>query len=57
MLRLSIHAGPLRTILPDCEVIPIQEINNAFDRLERGDIRYRFVIGMASIDGELTRSI
>jgi alcohol dehydrogenase (NADP+) len=33
----------------DVEVIPIQQINAAYDRLLRGDVRYRFVIDMASL--------
>jgi uncharacterized zinc-type alcohol dehydrogenase-like protein len=38
-----------KNILPDCEIIPIQEINKAFERMERGDVRYRFVIDMSSL--------
>ena len=37
--------------LPDCEIIPIQEITEALDRIERGDVRYRFVIDTSSLDG------
>lgn len=33
----------------DVEVIPIQQINAAYDRLVRGDVRYRFVIDMQSL--------
>lgn len=33
----------------DVEVIPIQEINTAFDRMLKSDVRYRFVIDMASL--------
>ncbi len=33
----------------DVEVIPIQKINEAYDRLVRGDVRYRFVIDMGSL--------
>jgi uncharacterized zinc-type alcohol dehydrogenase-like protein len=36
-------------ILPDCEMIRMDEINTAFDRMERADVRYRFVIDMASL--------
>jgi uncharacterized zinc-type alcohol dehydrogenase-like protein len=36
-------------ILPDCEMIAIQDINAAFERMERADVRYRFVIDMASL--------
>jgi uncharacterized zinc-type alcohol dehydrogenase-like protein len=37
------------TILPECEMIRMDEINEAFDRMERSDVRYRFVIDMASM--------
>ena len=33
----------------DIEVIPIQKINEAFDRMLKSDVKYRFVIDMASI--------
>ena len=33
----------------DVEVIPIQKVSEAYDRLVRGDVRYRFVIDMGSL--------
>jgi len=36
-------------ILPECEMIRMDEINEAFERMERSDVRYRFVIDMASL--------
>jgi uncharacterized zinc-type alcohol dehydrogenase-like protein len=39
-----------KNVLPDCEMIAIQDINAAFERLERADVRYRFVIDMASLE-------
>jgi uncharacterized zinc-type alcohol dehydrogenase-like protein len=36
-------------ITPDVEVIPIQQINQAYDRMVKGDVRYRFVIDLASL--------
>jgi uncharacterized zinc-type alcohol dehydrogenase-like protein len=36
-------------ITSDVEVIPIQKINEAYDRLVKGDVKYRFVIDMASL--------
>lgn len=36
-------------ILPECEMIKMDEINTAFERMERSDVRYRFVIDMASL--------
>ena len=38
-------------IVSDVEVIPIQKINEAFDRLLKGDVKYRFVIDMESLKG------
>jgi uncharacterized zinc-type alcohol dehydrogenase-like protein len=35
----------------DVEIIPIQKINEAYDRLLKGDVKYRFVIDMASLKG------
>lgn len=36
-------------ILPDTETIAIHDINHAFERMERSDVKYRFVIDMASL--------
>jgi len=36
-------------IVSDVEVIPIQQINEAYERTIRSDVRYRFVIDMASL--------
>jgi uncharacterized zinc-type alcohol dehydrogenase-like protein len=36
-------------ITSDVEVIPIQRINEAYDRLVKSDVKYRFVIDMASL--------
>jgi uncharacterized zinc-type alcohol dehydrogenase-like protein len=36
-------------ITADIELIQMQDINEAFERLERGDVKYRFVIDMASL--------
>lgn len=36
-------------VLPDCEQIAIQDINHAYERMERSDVKYRFVIDMASL--------
>ncbi len=37
------------SIAADVEVIPIQKVNEAFDRVVRSDVKYRFVIDMASL--------
>jgi len=36
-------------IVSDVEVIPMQMINEAYDRMLRSDVRYRFVIDLASL--------
>lgn len=36
-------------ITSEVEVIPIQQINEAYERMIRGDVRYRFVIDMKSL--------
>jgi uncharacterized zinc-type alcohol dehydrogenase-like protein len=36
-------------ITADVEVIPMQKINQAYERLLKGDVKYRFVVDMASL--------
>ena len=36
-------------IMSDIELIPIQKINEAYERLLKSDVKYRFVIDMASL--------
>jgi uncharacterized zinc-type alcohol dehydrogenase-like protein len=36
-------------ITSDVEVIPIQKVNEAYDRLAKADVKYRFSIDMASL--------
>ncbi len=36
-------------IIADVEVIPIQEVNEAYERLLKSDVKYRFTIDMASL--------
>ena len=38
-------------IVSDIERIPIQQINQAYERMLKSDVRYRFVIDMASLKG------
>ena len=40
--RMGIH--------PECEMIRMDQIHDAFERMEKADVRYRFVIDMASLD-------
>jgi uncharacterized zinc-type alcohol dehydrogenase-like protein len=39
-------------ITADVEVIPIQKVNEAYDRLVKADVKYRFSIDMASLKSE-----
>ena len=36
-------------ITSDVEIIPIQKINEAYTRMLKSDVKYRFVIDMASL--------
>jgi uncharacterized zinc-type alcohol dehydrogenase-like protein len=38
---------------PDIQMIPIQEINEAYSHVEHGDVRFRYVIDMASLKHEM----
>jgi uncharacterized zinc-type alcohol dehydrogenase-like protein len=40
------------SIAADVEVIPIQKVNEAYERLLRSDVKYRFCIDMASLKSE-----
>ncbi|MFY4257945.1 NAD(P)-dependent alcohol dehydrogenase [Achromobacter xylosoxidans] len=44
-----------RNILPECEMIRMDEINEAFERMERSDVHYRFVIDMSSLPVDARR--
>ncbi|CAM3065437.1 NAD(P)-dependent alcohol dehydrogenase [Corallococcus sp. ZKHCc1 1396] len=39
-------------VASDVEVIPIQKINEAYERMLKGDVRYRFVIDTTSLDSK-----
>src|SRR6476620_1924724 len=41
-----------RNITSDVEVIPIQKVNEAYERLMKSDVKYRFSIDMASLKSE-----
>lgn len=43
-------------IVADVEMIEIQDVNQAFDRLKKGDVKYHFVIDMQSLSKESTSS-
>jgi uncharacterized zinc-type alcohol dehydrogenase-like protein len=36
-------------IVADVEVIPVQKVNEAYERMMRSDVRYRFAIDLASL--------
>jgi uncharacterized zinc-type alcohol dehydrogenase-like protein len=38
-----------RGITSDVEVIPMQKVDEAYDRMEKSDVKYRFVVDMASL--------
>jgi len=38
-----------KNIVADVEVIPIQKINEAFERMLKQDVKYRFVIDLSSL--------
>jgi uncharacterized zinc-type alcohol dehydrogenase-like protein len=39
-------------ITADVEVIPIQKVNEAYDRMMRSDVKYRFTIDLASLQSD-----
>jgi len=38
-----------KNIVADVEIIAIQDINKAYERMIKGDVKYRFVIDMNSL--------
>jgi uncharacterized zinc-type alcohol dehydrogenase-like protein len=44
-----LHYCARNKITADVEVIPIQQVNEAYNRLTKSDVRYRFVIDIASM--------
>jgi uncharacterized zinc-type alcohol dehydrogenase-like protein len=36
-------------IVSDVEMVPIQSVNEAYERLLKNDVKYRFVIDMSSL--------
>ncbi len=39
-------------ITSDVEIIPIQKVNEAYERLVKSDVKYRFSIDMSSLESE-----
>ena len=38
-----------KNIVSDIELIPVQQINDAYERMLKGDVKYRFVIDMKTL--------
>jgi uncharacterized zinc-type alcohol dehydrogenase-like protein len=38
-----------KNIVSDIELIPVQQVNDAYERMLRGDVKYRFVLDMKTI--------
>ena len=38
-----------KNILPDCEILPVDQVNKAYERLLKNDVKYRFVLDMAGL--------
>ena len=38
-----------KNILPECEIVPAADVNKAFERLVKNDVKYRFVLDMAGL--------
>lgn len=47
MLQFAAQHG----ILPDVEILPSAQVKTALDRLEANNVRYRFVLDLADLDG------
>jgi len=44
--------GAHHNITAEVEIIPIQQINEAYERMAKSDVKYRFSIDMSSLKGE-----
>lgn len=44
-----------KNVLPETESVSIQQLDTAFERMERGDVRYRFVIDLATLSPDRGR--
>ena len=38
-----------RGITADVEILPVYQVNDAFERLKRNDVRYRFVLDLSPL--------
>ncbi|PON31714.1 Alcohol dehydrogenase superfamily, zinc-type, partial [Parasponia andersonii] len=46
--REMIDFAAKHNITPDIEVVPMNYVNTALERLSKGDVRYRFVIDIGN---------
>ena len=46
---LDVSLSGKNNITADVEVIPIQQVNEAYERILKSDVKYRFSIDMGSI--------
>ena len=53
---LDFCAAP-RRVVSDIEIIPIQSIEQAYARILKSDVRYRFVIDMQSLKDETAPAV
>jgi uncharacterized zinc-type alcohol dehydrogenase-like protein len=47
MIHTKAYAG--HQLAADIELIPVQDINQAYERMLRGDVRYRFVLDIKTL--------
>jgi len=52
ILFCGICYSDVHSVPADVEVIPIQKANEAYERVLKSDVKYRFVIDMASLKSE-----
>ena len=43
-------------VAPDVQVIPIQQVNDAYKKVKEEDVRFRYVIDMASLKQEMAEA-
>ena len=41
--------GEDANIVSDIELIPVQQVNTAYERMLKGDVKYRFVLDMKTL--------
>ena len=51
-LKVQSRGRGMINITADVEVIPIQKVNEAYERMVKSDVKYRFSIDIASLKSE-----